>query len=141
VALVLIDTNVLVAAARPDDDLHQPAVPLLRSLRADAHRLLVPPTVVAEVCYMLSTWGGAGSEAAFLRSFGGRGLELAELHETDLARIAELVEQYADLGLGGTDASIIALAERLAIERVATFDRRHFSVVRPAHVEALTLLP
>lgn len=55
--------------------------------------------------------------------------------------MAELVEQYADLPLGTTDASVIALAERLNITEVATLDRRHFTVVRPRHVEALILLP
>ncbi len=43
--------------------------------------------------------------------------------------------------LGGTDASVIALAERHGATRVATLDRRHFTVVRPRHVQALDLLP
>jgi hypothetical protein len=37
--------------------------------------------------------------------------------------------------------SIVATAERLGEANVATLDRRHFTVVRPAHVEAFTLLP
>lgn len=45
--------------------------------------------------------------------------------------MAALVTQYGDLPLGTTDASSIALAERLAITGIATRDRRHFSVVRP----------
>jgi hypothetical protein len=36
---------------------------------------------------------------------------------------------------------VIALAERLDIAEVATLDMRHFAVVRPRHVQALTLLP
>lgn len=59
----------------------------------------------------------------------------------DGSRMAELVNQYDDLPLGTTDASVIALAERLGIREVATLDRRHFTVVRPRHVEALSLLP
>jgi len=55
--------------------------------------------------------------------------------------MAELVSQYDDLRLGTTDASIIALAERLNITEIATLDRRHFTAVRPCHVEAFTLLP
>ncbi len=55
--------------------------------------------------------------------------------------MAELAEQYVDLPLGTTDASVIALAERLGISEIATTDRRHFLVVRPRHVAALTLLP
>ncbi len=34
-----------------------------------------------------------------------------------------------------------AIAERLGLTDVATLDRRHFTVVRPRHVDALTLLP
>jgi len=48
---------------------------------------------------------------------------------------------YGDLPLGTVDASVVAAAERLDITTIATIDRRHFSVVRPSHVEAFTLLP
>ena len=136
--MILLDTNVLVAAARTADTNHHSAARLLESL--DEPRL-VPPTVVAEVCYLLSEWGGPDAEVRFLRDFRPGGLQLAELTDTDVARMADLAERYADLRLGGTDASVIAIAERLGIHRIATFDRRHFTVVRPVHVEAFTLLP
>ena len=47
----------------------------------------------------------------------------------------------ADLHLGTVDASVIALAERLGVTTIATLDWRHFTVVRPRHVEAFRLLP
>jgi predicted nucleic acid-binding protein len=50
-------------------------------------------------------------------------------------------DPHRDFPLGTVDASLIALAERLPTKRIATLDRRHFSVVRPAHVEAFELLP
>ncbi len=43
--------------------------------------------------------------------------------------------------LGGADASVIALAERHSGTQIATLDHRHFTVVRPAHCAAFTLLP
>jgi predicted nucleic acid-binding protein len=49
------------------------------------------------------------------------------------------VARYADLPLGTVDATVVAAAERLGITAIATTDRRHFSVVRPAHAEALEL--
>ncbi len=49
--------------------------------------------------------------------------------------------EYADLPLGGTDASIIALAERLDTPIVVTLDRRHFGAVKPRHREAFEILP
>ena len=59
----------------------------------------------------------------------------------DFVRMAELVEQYADFPLGGTDASVLAIAERLDAAIVVTLDRRHFAAVRPRHREAFELLP
>ena len=56
-------------------------------------------------------------------------------------RIADLIIQYADLPLGLVDASVVALGEQLGVQEIATLDRRHFSVVRPHHVNAFTLLP
>jgi predicted nucleic acid-binding protein len=136
--VILVDTNVLVAAARTADTNHDAAARLLETLDQP---LLVPPTVLAEVCYLLNEWGGPAVEARFLRDVRPGGLQLAELTTADVARMADLVERYADLRLGGTDASLVAIAERLRIDRIAIFDRRHFTVVRPAHVVAFTLLP
>ncbi|HEX2129971.1 MAG TPA: PIN domain-containing protein [Actinophytocola sp.] len=105
---------------------------------------LVSPLVVSEVCYFLARDQGPDVEAAFLESLTTGHLVLATLSERDLPRMAELVRKYADLtktGLGGADASVIALAERPRITDVATIDRRHFSVVRPRHCASFTLLP
>ena len=55
--------------------------------------------------------------------------------------MAELVWQYRDLPLGAADASIVALAERLAVTAIATVDRRDFRVVRPRHVDEFELVP
>ncbi len=52
-----------------------------------------------------------------------------------------MIEQYADLGLGLVDASVVALAERLNLTTVATLNERDFRVVRPNHCEALDLVP
>ncbi len=79
------------------------------------------------------------SEAAFLRGLDQ--LEIEAPIAGEWLRIGELVEEYADLGLGGTDASVVALAERLDARTVITLDRRHFTVVRPRHCDALELLP
>jgi len=59
----------------------------------------------------------------------------------DWARAGKLVRQYSDLRLGGTDASLVAIAERLGAATIATVNRRDFSVVRPRHVAAFELVP
>jgi uncharacterized protein len=59
----------------------------------------------------------------------------------DWSRIAQLVKQYGDFPLGGVDASVVALAERLDVETVVTLDDRHFRAVRPRHRQAFRLSP
>jgi len=97
--------------------------------------------VIAEVGYLLARDAGSSVEPAFLRSFKAGFLATVSPTADDLSRAAELVEQYADLPLGTTDACIVALAERLNITELVTLDQRHFNVVRPRHVRTLTLAP
>jgi predicted nucleic acid-binding protein len=136
--VILVDTGPLVAAANRRDTDHDASV---NGLTEATPPRLVPGVVIAEVGYFLAEHAGSAAEADFLRSFKTGFLKLAETTVEDLQRAAELVEQYADLPLGVTDAIIVATAERLEITDIATLDRRHFSVVRPSHIEAFALLP
>jgi predicted nucleic acid-binding protein len=102
-------------------------------------RLVIPALCVAEAAYFIQQRRGAHIEARFLRGLEGFDVQ-APLAE-DWPRIGELVEQYADLPLGGTDASVVALAERFKTEIVITLDHRHLGAVRPRHCEHLRLLP
>ena len=51
------------------------------------------------------------------------------------------MEQFADLPLGGADAAVIALAERMDARAILTLDRRHFSVARPGNGAEIVLPP
>lgn len=110
-------------------------------LRSTEPPLVVPTSVIAEACYLIGKYLGATAEATLLRSLTGGRYQTEAPTDMDLWRAAGLVEQYADLPLGGTDALVIATAERLGIETLATLDQRHFNVVRPAHLAALMLVP
>ncbi|GAA1717867.1 PIN domain-containing protein [Fodinicola feengrottensis] len=66
---------------------------------------------------------------------------MVELVSDDYARAAELVQQYEDLPLGAADACVVAVAERLKVTKIATLDKRHFTIVRPKHIKTFELLP
>jgi predicted nucleic acid-binding protein len=136
VITTVLDTGVLAAALNAGDRRHAECASLLMSLTG---RRLLPSPVMTEVCWLLERWPKI--EAAFLAQVARGTFELVHLTPADLTRMGELVVQYADFPLGGVDASVIAVAERFGVDRVATLDRRHFSVVKPLHVPALTLLP
>ncbi|HZE50144.1 MAG TPA: hypothetical protein VE074_11320 [Jatrophihabitantaceae bacterium] len=60
-------------------------------------------------------------------------------------RHRECVDLFTALHLAGrrilVPGTVIAVCERLGLTEVASLDGRHFTVVRPRHVKALTLLP
>jgi predicted nucleic acid-binding protein len=134
--LAVVDAGPLYAAADADDLDHAASV---AALSDPALRLVVPALVVAEATYFVGRRLGPDAEATFLRGMGG--LDVEGPDRADFPRIAELVEKYADFPLGGTDASVIALAERLGADVLVTLDRRHFAAVLPRHTEAFELVP
>ena len=129
--LAIVDTGPLYAAVDADDQDHERC---LRALETPALRLFIPAMVVAEATFLVGSRLGPKIEAAFLASLAA--LDVEAPATTDWPRIAELVEQYADFPLGGTDASVIALAERLGTEVIITLDRRHFGAIRPVFSRA-----
>lgn len=134
--LAIVDTGPLYAAVDADDQDHERC---LCALEAPGLRLFVPAMVVAEATYLVGSRLGPKVEAAFLAGLAG--LDVEAPTATDWPRIAELVEDYADFPLGGTDASVIALAERVGTDVIITLDRRHFGAVRSADSRAWRLLP
>ena len=112
---------------------------MVEALQSPGFRLVVPAMVVAEVSYLAGSRLGSLAEAGFLE--GLVDLEVIAPAPEDWLRIAELVRQYADFPLGGTDASVVALAERLNTDTIITLDRRHFAAIRPRHCQAFRLLP
>ncbi len=139
--MILCDTGPIVAAAVRTDAYHRVCTEMFTDLRRAGHRLLLPMTVVAEVGYLLEQRVGPSVEAAFLDAVGDGDFEVVVAEPADFTRMAELVRRYGNLPLGTTDASVIAMAERLGLHRIATIDRRHFGVVRPRHVRTFELLP
>ena len=97
--------------------------------------------MLAETGSLLDRQLGPAAEAALYRSVADGELVVEPLSRADWTRIAELTEQYADQHLGGIDAAVITVAERLGLTTIATLDRRHSGVVRPSHTKVLTLIP
>jgi uncharacterized protein len=107
---VIIDTSVLFAAANRRDSNHSSC----RELIVDSPGpLAIPALVLAEASYLISKSLGAPAESALLRSVTTSRFEVIGPTREDLLRMAVLTSTYEDLPLGATDASIVALAERL----------------------------
>lgn len=136
--VLVLDTGPILALLDAGDPDHVRSVAMVEDVRED---LLVPTCVLVEVDYWAQKLLGQKAWDVFVEDIASGAYRLEPLTVPDLERAAELERQYGDLDLGLVDASVIALCERLGETKVATLDRRDFSVVRPSHCDALRLLP
>lgn len=136
-ALVL-DTGPVVAALNRSDPQHGACAALLLTGTED---LVVPSPVLVEVDYWLRKLGGQDAWGAFVDDIADGVYRVHHLDQQDLTRAVDLEMTYADLRLGLVDAAVLATCERLGETKVATLDRRHFTVVRLAHCPVLEILP
>jgi predicted nucleic acid-binding protein len=134
--LAVVDTGPLYAVVDADDADHSACVEVLED--ASLH-LVVPAMVIAEATYLVGSRMGAKVEEKFLRGLAG--VEVIGPLPEDWPRIADLVKKYASFPLGGTDACVLATAERLRTDLIVTLDRRHFDAVRFKNGKAPRVLP
>ena len=133
-----MDAGPLYAYVDADDRHHATCLELLETHPGP---LIVPHLVITEVVYFIGTRLDTRAEVEFLGDLARGVFTVEPIRASDWVRIAELVWAYRDLPLGTVDASVVATAERLGISEVATVDRRHFTVVRPAGIGTFDLFP
>ncbi|MCL4206853.1 MAG: PIN domain-containing protein [Pirellulaceae bacterium] len=121
------------------DDAHHATVKVV--VESEPGALLLPTILLAEIDYLFNTRLGVDATLDFLASVEAGAFTLVELMPKDLMRCRELVHQYRDLPLGLADASVIAIAERLRLQRILTIDQRHFRTVNPSGFSHFILLP
>jgi uncharacterized protein len=135
--VIVLDTSVIYALLDRADRRHPESVAWYETVEED---LATTPLVVAEADHLALSRAGAVAARALRRDVAS-GAYSIEWWPAAPAEMVEIAVRYADLGLGLTDASLVALAERLGTIRIASFDERHFRAVRPSRADHFVLLP
>ena len=132
--MIVADTGAIVALIDADDRHHR----RLRALfEARPGAWVLPWAILPEVDYLLAAHVGARAEEAFLDDLAAGRWLVAWGHEGDLARARELARRYRKLSLGLVDGVVMAVAERLGAEAIATLDERDFAAVKLARAMPL----
>ena len=95
--------------------------------------------MLTEVAQRLTKRVGLHLTRIFVRAASRLPLTLIAVSRRDLVHVDVIMSQYQYFDF--FDSCIIAVAEHLNVVRIATFDRRGFSVFVPQHCEHLELLP
>ncbi|MCY7334586.1 MAG: PIN domain-containing protein [Pseudanabaena sp. CAN_BIN31] len=133
----IADTGFIVALTNIKDIHHQN----VKAVYVNQRKILLPQTVLAEVAYLLAREAGISLVVKFLRSLMASRFELVSLIEEDITTIANILDQYQSSRIDFVDASVMAVAERYDLTTILTIDRRDFSLYRPKHCAAFTILP
>ena len=135
---LILDTGPLLAALDRSDADHDACRELIEESREPR---VIPSPVLVEVDYWIHERLHPGVLVALLADIEDGAYRLEHPQTSDVARIRELCDRYADADIGYVDASVLAIVERLGEHRLATLDHRHFGLLRPRHCDALELLP
>jgi len=134
----LFDTSFLLAVSLNKDKNHRLARQAMATIVEK--RVLAAP-MLSELFYMVTTRLDYQRAVRLFETLQSVAFQIEPLTASDMARMAEIMNQYADNRFDYVDTALMALSERLNITEVYTFDRRDFSAFRPAHIAALRLLP
>jgi hypothetical protein len=134
----LLDTSFLFALANTTDRNHAHVLSVARTL---PDPLLLPVSVLPEICYLLASRLGHAAMRRFVQELTKSNTVLEPITLADLQRVSEVLEQYADSRLDFVDATLVAIAERRNITRILSLDRRDYSIIRPRHCSYFEILP
>ncbi len=136
---LLVDTGPLVAVVDASDKDHRRCVDVLKRL---SDPMISTWPVITEAVYLLGqTQNPVDSQDALLDTLGRQVVLIAELRREDVPRIRALIRKYQDLPMDLADASLVRVAERDAIRKVFTLDRRDFEVYRLGRRETFEVIP
>lgn len=135
---LICDTSGVYALYDANDVEHERT---MDAVDAETEPLFLPVILLAEIDYLLLTRLGADAAFDFLEEVEQGVFTLVPLLAAGIVRCREVVSQYRDLEIGLADATIVAAAERLGLQRLLTRDQRHFRAIVPRHWSHFSLLP
>ena len=128
---IVVDAGPLIALFDRDDRHHEQAVTFIRECLSP---LTTNLPVLTEATFLLRFSVEAQRD---LLLWAHQTIEIDQATSTDLPRIAALLDKYRDMPADFADASLVALAERKNLTRIATVDR-DFAVYRMLGGRAFT---
>jgi len=124
--VIVADTGAILALVNAGDAHHRT---LRRLYEEHVQAWRLPWAILPEVDYLLGKHVSTRARRLFVDDVAAGAFVVEWGEPGDLDRAAELDRKYAALGLGLVDAAVMAVAERVEADAIATLDLRHFGAV------------
>lgn len=124
--MIVVDTGAMLALLDAGEDHH----PIIKDLyEENAGGWILPSAILPEVDYLVAAHLGAKAQEVFLADLADGAFSVEWGRDEDLAVAHRICARYRSLRIGLVDAMVIAAAERLKADAIATLDLRHFAAV------------
>lgn len=125
--IVIIDTGFIVALFNEKDEHHK----LVKNIAQQIDRCLWHTTsfVVQEIFWLLTNRVNRSAGLDFFEAMQGL-LLLPELPSDWPQKIHKILKQYSSANIDIADASLVILADQLKTGKIASVDRKDFSILR-----------
>jgi len=124
--MTVADTGAVVALIDRDDRHHRA---LRKAFESDPGAWILPWAILPEVDHIVASRLGETVARAFRADVASGAYAVEWDGAADIPRALELDTRYADLAFGLVDSVVMAMAERLGAEVIATLDLRDFAAV------------
>lgn len=125
--MIIVDTGFWLALADEKDTYHQVAV---QAFQKYDEALITTWPVMSETCYLLLVRKGVQAQVKFIENYTQNLFTVVDLEPHHGTKIAQLMQQYANLPMDLADASLVILAEHLGHGRIFSVDQRDFNTYR-----------
>ena len=135
--MILVDAGPLIAIIDRGEPDHRICVEALSSLTGP---MLTTWPALTEAIYLLGRAGGWPAQEALWKLLARDDLQLIDLDQSLLRRTRALMKKYVDVPMDLADATLVAAAETLKLNRILTLDS-DFQIYRLAGKRYFEVIP
>lgn len=124
--MTIVDTGAVIALFDQSEHHHEA---VRRLYEDDPDGWILPWAILPEVDYLVGAHLGARAQDLWLADLASGAFVVEWGRQDDVAAAERICRRYKTLRLGLVDAVVMATAERLRADAIATLDLKHFGAV------------
>jgi predicted nucleic acid-binding protein len=138
--MIFIDSGAIYAIFDKNDTNHKCAAAYYKENIKEETFIITTPILI-ECWFLIESRLGAFFSQKFLDAVHSNIFVLREISYVDFENALTINKKYDTAGFGLVDSLSFAFIERNKINKIFTFDRKHFSIYMPDNLKEMTLVP
>ena len=138
--MIFIDSGAIYAIFDKNDTNHKRASAYYKE-NIKKETFIITTPILIECWFLIESRLGNFFSQKFLDSVYSNIFLLKEINYADFENALRINKKYDTAGFGLVDSLSFAFIERNKINKIFTFDRKHFSIYKPDNFKEMTVVP